>query len=118
MMFRGYAITARMIAIGVTLLLVVGLLLWGPAACRSYFTTKKQAEVTRGQAGAASASGAEAVNTVGNVMEESRKTDERVLSAQNNVRAAPEGKKGAAAIAQACRFKANRDKIQCKELAK
>jgi hypothetical protein len=114
----GYEIGARVIAIVVVAAIVVALLLWGPAACRSIFANKKQAEVSKGQAGASISAGAEATNTLGNVAENAAAADAAVAQGQGEVRAAPEGQKGSATVSAACRFKANRDKPQCKEPAK
>lgn len=114
MMIRGYEIGAKLIGILIAAVVVVGLLLWGPAACRSIFANKKQAEVSKGQAGASISAGAEATNTVGNVAENAAVTDSAVTQGQDEVRAAPEGQKGTATVSAACRFKANRDKPQCK----
>lgn len=113
MMIKGYSIGGRLIAIGVAVLLAVGFLLWGPAACRSYFTNKKEASISKGQAGAAIDAGAEATNTLGNVSENAAAADASVAQGQGEVRTAPEGQKGTAAVNAACRFKANRNKPQC-----
>jgi hypothetical protein len=112
----GLKLSARLIAALVGVLLVVAVLLWGPAACRSYFTQKKQAEVARGQAGAAIASGAEAVNTLGNVMESSRETDAAVNEGSNEIHNATEADRGLAAERAACRLRAYRDLERCARL--
>jgi hypothetical protein len=114
----GYKIAARAILIALAVLLVVAALLWGPAACRSMKTAGEQAKISKGQEGAAVDSGAEAMNTVSNVAGNSAATDATVEQSQGEVRAAPEGKKGAATVNAACRFKANRDKPQCKGASK
>lgn len=114
MTIGGYTIAARAIAILVAGALVVAALLWGPAACRSMKTAGEQAKISKGQAGAAIDSGAEATNTIGNVASNAAATDSTVATGQGEVRAAPEGQKGAATVNAACRFKANRDKPQCK----
>jgi hypothetical protein len=118
MLIKGYEISARLIAIVVGAVLIIAALLWGPAACRSMHTAKKQAEISKGQEGAAVSAGAEAMNTVSNVAGNTAATDATVTQGQGEVRAAPEGKKGAAAVNAACRFKANRDKPQCKGASK
>lgn len=118
MMIRGYAITAKLIAILVGVALIVAALLWGPAACRSMKTAGEQAKISKGQEGAAVNSGAEAMNTVSNVEANSAATDATVSQGQGEVRSAPEGQKGAVTVSAACRFKANRDKPQCKGPAK
>jgi hypothetical protein len=115
----GREITAGALRIGGIVLAVVAaflILTWGPRACMA--SKKKEAEVAQGQAGAAIDSGAEATNTIGRVQDEARKTDEAVKAGQDEVRAAPEGQKGAATVNAACRFKANRDKPQCKGAAR
>lgn len=118
MMIRGYEISAKLIATVLVALLVVAALLWGPALWRSMHTAKKQAEISKGQEGAAVNAGAEAMNTVSNVTGNAAATDATVAQGQGEVRAAPDGQKGAATVNAACRFKANRDKPQCKGAAR
>jgi hypothetical protein len=103
----------RIIAAAIVIGLVVVGLLWGPAACRSMQGMKKQAEVSREQGNASISAGAEAVNTVGNVSANAQATDDLVARGQADVRAAPDGEKGRAAVNAACRFKANRNKPEC-----
>lgn len=104
----------RIIAIAVLIGLVVLALLYGPAACNSIRGSKKQAEVSREQGNASINAGAEAVNTVGNVSANAQATDDSVAAAEDEVRSAPEGEKGAAGIRAACKFKANKNKPECK----
>ncbi len=107
--------SARLIGALVAIALVVGLLLWGPAAFRSMKSAKKQAEVSQGQAGASTDSGAEAMNTVSNVAAADAETDALVASGRAEIAAAAQRQKGAAAKRAACRLAAYRDTTQCKE---
>jgi hypothetical protein len=112
-----YEITARVMRIGGIILAIIAAVLflsWGPRACMA--GKKKEAEVATGQAGAGVAAGEEAGNTIGNVLEGRRQTDEAVKAGQDEVRAAPEGEKGAAAVNAACRFRANADKPECRKV--
>lgn len=109
----GLRLGARAIAAIAGILLVAGFLLWGPAACRSYFTAKRQADVSRGQAGAAIASGAEAMNTLGNYMENGATTDAAVKEGTDAIHNANEADRGRAAVDAACRLRAYRDLQRC-----
>lgn len=101
---------------GIILLIVVlGL---GLRACQQNHSLKTQNKVATGQVGASTASGAAAVNTVGGVMSNDASTDAAVAQGQASISAAPEGQKGAATIAAACRLRAYRDTPQCKEHVK
>ncbi len=115
MTIRGYTVSARTIAALVAIIAVVLFLLWAPAAWRSGKTAKKQAEVSQGQAGASIDAGAEAANTMGNIIALGSETDDAVATGQGEVRAAPEADRGRATVAAACRLRAYRDTPQCKE---
>lgn len=108
-----YSIKA-ILTIAVPLIAVVLLILY-LSQCQSTKTAKKQNEVSSGAAGASIGAGAEAVNTIGNVAANGAATDAAVAQGQDEVRSAPEADKGTAAVNAACRFKANRDKPECKE---
>lgn len=118
MTIYGYKIGARLIGFVLMALAVVAFLFWGPAMCRSNKTAKKQAEVSAGQAGASINSGAEATNTLGNVMSNDAATDSLVGMGQTEIAAASQGSKGKAARKAACRLKAYRDTPQCQEPVK
>jgi len=114
MTIRGYELSARLIALVVGILLLIGIVAFALTQCSSRKTAEKQAEVSQGQAGASIGAGAEAGNTLSNVTANVAATDQAVVQGQSEVRAAPEAEKGAAAVNAACRFKANRDKPQCR----
>jgi hypothetical protein len=115
MMIRGYEIGAKLIAYVVGAVLLVGLIAFGLNQCQGRKTADKQAEVSKGQAGASIDSGSEAMNTVSNVAEADARTDELVGMGQTEIAAASQGTKGKAAKRAACRLKAYRDTPQCKE---
>jgi type II secretory pathway pseudopilin PulG len=75
----------------------------------------RQDRVNTEQSGAAIGAGEEALNTVTNVSAGREATDQVTKQAQDAVRSAPEGQKGAAAIREACRFKSNRNKPECRK---
>jgi hypothetical protein len=112
----GLRLGARAIAAIAAILLVVAFLLWGPAACRSYFTQKRTAEVAQGQAGAAINSGAEATSTLGNIMENGQATDAAVKEGNNAIHNASEADRGRVATDAACRLRAYRDLKRCAAL--
>jgi len=61
------SLTARLVALGLVVLLVLGVVTLGPAACQKIRSLTAQNRVTSGQLGASQKSGSDAVNTVGNV---------------------------------------------------
>lgn len=109
--------TTRLIAMIVAGLLLVGAVLFGLNQCQSRKTAEKQAEVSKGQAGAAIDSGVVAVETASNIAASDDATDAQVAAAQATIAAAAKGQKGKAAKREACKFKAYRDTPQCKEPA-
>lgn len=118
MTFRGYEIGVRAIAAAVMALVFVLLLAFAVSQCGSKKAAQKQNEVAEGQAGAAIDSGSEAMNTVSNVAASDDATDAAVAAGQAEIARAAKGQKGAAAKRAACRLKAYRDTLQCKEIAK
>lgn len=108
--------SARVIAMIVGAVVLVGLIVFGLSQCQSRKTADKRAEVAQGQSGAAISSGAEAVNTAADIIRSDDAKDAQVASAQAEIAAAAEGQKGKAAKAAACRFKAYANSPQCKEL--
>lgn len=115
MMIRGYEIGAKLIAIIVGGLLLIGLLAFTVTQCSSRKTAGKKAEVAEGQAGASIAAGEEAVATAANIIASDNATDAQVAAAQAEIAAAAKGQKGAVAKRAACRFKAYANSPQCKE---
>lgn len=102
-----------MFAIGALLLVV--LVLGYLSQCSSSKTARTQNRVSKGEATAAIASGAVAIDTASKVIASDDATDAQVAAAQVEIAAAAEGQKGKAAKRAACRFKAYRDTPQCKE---
>lgn len=110
----GYQITAKLIAIIVGVLVAVVLVGITLSQCSSSKTANKQAEVSGAQGQASVGAGQEAMNTVSNVAGNAAATDRAVTQGQGEVRTAPEADKGKAAVNAACRFKANKNKPECK----
>ncbi len=116
MNIKDYAISPKLIMMVVGVLLVVLLLLWGPAACRNHAADKKAAEVAAGQADAMGEAGGLATNRVSEIMEDDQTTDRTVSTGRDEIHAAPEAQRGTATQRAACRLKAYRDLPRCKEL--
>lgn len=108
--------TLRLVAILAAIALVAALLTFGPSACTSYFSAKKQAEVSKGQAGAAIDSGAEAMNTVSDVEQNAAITRETTKEAQHEVESAPAGDSNDAADRAACRMRSYANSERCARL--
>lgn len=106
---------ARAIAAGIFALFIVALLTFGVTQCQQRQSASKRAEVSKEQGQASVHSGADAINTVGNVAANDAATDAAVAEGQAAIRNAPEGQKGKAARDAACRLKTYRDTPQCKE---
>lgn len=115
MMIRGYEIGAKLIAYIVGGLLLFAAVMFGLNQCQSRKTADKQAEVSKGQAGASIDSGVVAVETASNIVASDDATDAQVAAAQAEIAAAAKGQKGKAGRKAACRFKAYKDTPQCKE---
>jgi hypothetical protein len=101
------------IVAGVLLLVII---LAGPAACNKIRGQKKQIEVSKGQAGAAIDSGAEAMNTVSAVDRADKETDQAVKEATDEIRKAKPGYSNDAALRAACRLRQYRDSERCAAL--
>lgn len=108
-------LSTRLITMIVGALLIVGMVVFGVRQCEMRKSAGKQAEVSQGQAGAAIASGAEAMNTVSNVAASDAETDALVGMGQTEIAAATQGTKGKATKRAACRLNAYRGTPQCKE---
>lgn len=107
-------LSARALALIIGSALLIGIILFGLNECRGRQTASKQAEVSKEQGSASVHAGADAMNTVGNVASNDAATDATVAGGQASIRAAPEGQKGNAARAAACKLKAYRDTPECK----
>lgn len=110
-----YGLSKRIIAMIVGGVLILALLLFGLNQCQGRKTADKQAEVSKGQAGASIDSGVVAVETASNIVASDDATDAQVAAAQAEIAAAAKGHKGKAAKRAACRFKAYKDTPQCKD---
>jgi ABC-type Na+ efflux pump permease subunit len=104
------------IAAIVAAVLLLVIILAGPAACNKIRGQKKQIEVSKGQAGAAIDSGAEAMNTVSAVDQADKATDQAVKEATDEIRKAKPGYSNAAALRAACRLRQYRDSERCAAL--
>lgn len=118
MMIFGREIAGRLIAMVAGGILLVGIVVFGLSQCASRKTAEKQAEVSAEMGNASTHSGAEALNTVGNVMQNDAATDALVGMGQTEIAAATQGTKGKAAKRAACRLKAYSGTPQCQEPAK
>lgn len=107
---------ARAIALGIFGLFMVLLILFGVSQCTKRQSAETQGKVDRGQAGASIDSGAEASNTLGNIMESGAQTDAAVKEGQDAIRAAPESERGARTVDAACKLRAYRDSERCARL--
>jgi FtsZ-interacting cell division protein ZipA len=111
-------LTARVIAMIVAGILLVGIILFGLNECRARQAASKQAEVSKEQGSASTHAGADAMNTVSNVEANDAATDTAVAAGQAAIRNAPEGQKGQATRSAACALETYRDTPQCKGPAK
>lgn len=96
-------------------LLAIVLIIVMPAQCRSTKTAETETKVATGQAGATISAAEEAGNTLAEVAANAAATAAKVEQGRAEVAAAPEGQKTDAARRAACRFKANRNKPECKQ---
>jgi FtsZ-interacting cell division protein ZipA len=108
-------LSARLIAMLVAGVLLVGVILFGLNECRARQSAEKRAEVSHEQSSASTHAGADAMNTVSNVEANAAATDAAVAQGQAAIRNAPEGQKGKAARSAACSMRTYRDTPQCKE---
>jgi uncharacterized MAPEG superfamily protein len=108
-------LTGRVIAMIVAGIVFVALVLLLLNQCQSTKTAKKQAEVSKGQAGASIGSGEVAVKKAAEVIASDNATDAQVAAARATIAAAAKGEKGKAAKRAACGFRAYRDSPQCQE---
>ncbi len=122
MIIRGQTITARMIALAVGIVLIVGLVIYVPGCIRKDRSQAAQARLDAEQGKAAVASGkdaseAQAAVNRNEVASEAlgRANEKEIRSAEgsNAVVAAPAHNAGLLAL---CRRKVNRDREQCRML--
>lgn len=101
------------VLVGLTLLFVTV----GPSLVSSLFTAKQEARVAKGQAGAATEAGAEAMNTVSTLTEHAADTDRATKGGIDAINAAPGGDSNDAALRAACGMRVYRDSKQCAGLS-
>lgn len=106
----------RLIAGAVGLLLIVLAILFVTGTLSSLFTSKMETRVAKGQAGASIESGAEATNTLGNVMERDAETDAAVKEGIDEIRNASEADRGLATQRAACRLRQYVNSERCARL--
>ncbi len=87
------------------LILIVLLFTVGPSMCTSMFSAKQEARLRKGQAEASIDSGAEASNTIANLMEGDTRTKAVVAEGLEAIRNAPEAEKDDEAHRALCRLK-------------
>lgn len=115
------ALSARIIAMIVGALLLIGLILWGPAACQKINSLRDQAKVSGAQHNAFGNSTEDAIGTVGAAgqreasSEELTRQNERDIMAANGSHDAVNPDVARAARAALCKREAYRNDPQCKE---
>lgn len=103
-----------LVIIGLIILVIVN----GVTACQKMLVSKKQAEVSQGQAGASIDSGAEAMNTVAAVDQRDKAIDQSTKEATDEIRKAPPGNSNDAALRAACRMRSYEHNERCAALRK
>lgn len=88
-MIFGYNIAARMIAAIAGMILVIGLLSFGASQCSKRQNQAAQSRVDKAQAGAAEASGADAIATVSNRAASAAASEDLTRESGADIRAAP-----------------------------
>lgn len=111
-------LTFRTVSIIVLALLLVALLVWGPQACNSYFSAKKQIRVEKGQAKAGIDSGEMAVGKAGENAAKADEIDAVVKDGTNEIEQAPVGNRNDASLRASCRMRTYRDSERCAALRK
>ena len=109
-------LTARLVMIGVAILAVLALLSIGPAACTSLFTALLAERTAKGQAEAAIEAGAEAMNTVSNLMAADEAIEATVKEGRDEILAQPAGRSNDAAVRAACSMRSHVDSERCAAL--
>lgn len=82
-------LTAKVIAFIAIAVFVVGLLLWGPAACDKIRSLTAQSKVDKGQSGAFTNSAGDAIETIGNASDRERASDDLTRDNSRDIHAAP-----------------------------
>ena len=95
---------------------VVALVFGGPALVTSLFSAKKEARIAKGQSKAAIDSGAEAGNTVSNVIAADAAIANTVQEGTHEIEQAEAGNSNAAAERAACGMRSYRDSKRCAAL--
>lgn len=117
-MHRPAWLTAKVIVWLLALALVVGLAIFGPAACNRYLAEKKVGQIATGQGKATLDSMDVANKKAGEIDKAALDTAAQAKALADGVRAAPAGDSNDTAIAASCSMKAYRDKPECQPKVK
>lgn len=121
MTFMGVTLTARLVAIAIAVLAIVGMIFWGPAACQKINSLRDQAKVTGAQHNAFGNSAEDAIGTTAAAgareasSEELTRQNERDIMAAEGARDPVNPGVARAARTALCRREAYRNDPQCKE---
>jgi hypothetical protein len=111
-------ITRRIVAMVAAIFIVAALLTFGPSACTSLFTAKKEARLAKGQAKASLEAGAEAMSTVSNTVAAEKAADQEFEEIRDEIRKAPEAERSARTLDASCGLRHNQHKQRCAGLPK
>ena len=106
-------LTAKVIVWLLAAAIVVGLAIFGPAACNRYLAEKKAGQIVRGQGKATLESMDVANSTAAETATAARATAAQARALADTVRAAPAGYSNDAALRAACAMKAYRTAPAC-----
>jgi hypothetical protein len=81
-----YGLSARVIVIVVGVLLIVGVLLWGPAACQKIRSLGAQSKIDQAQGGAFQNSASDAVTTQGDTNKRETESEATTRSNEKDIR--------------------------------
>ncbi len=107
---------SRVTVMVIGVILIIAVIAFGTSQCAKKRAAEKQAEVSKGQAGASIDAGAEATNTLGNIIDKGRETDATVKEGQDAIRKAPESERGVRTVDAACRLRAYVNTERCARL--
>jgi hypothetical protein len=91
-------------------------LLFLPRCVSDLLSAKQEARTAKGQAGASIESGAEATNTMGNVIAADAAVEKQVKGARDEIRSQPAGHSNDAAVRAACRLRSHVNSERCAAL--
>ena len=120
--FKMSSTTVRLVVAGLIGLLLLSIVIFGPAACQRIRSLTAQSKVERGQSGAFHNSAADAINTVGDVAANqaetaavSRQNEEEIRNAKGaDQRVDPAA--NAAGLRALCKRRSHRDDPACRVL--